>query len=132
MSKKIDKNITFPIHPKRPRIYEGCSISQIIDGDTLEILVDLGFKTYVLQVFRLFGINTPEIKGSSKKQGFSIRLKVAEIIPLNSQIKVESFQDIREKYGRYLAKIYYIDSKGQEICLNEQLVKEGFAKVINY
>lgn len=71
-----------------------------VDGDTVDLDVDLGFKTRRIERFRLIGIDTPE-RG---KPGFKEAKELAEsIYPIGSEIMIESMRT--EKYGRWLVDI---------------------------
>lgn len=89
-----------------------------VDGDTVDLLVDLGFTVHIKQRFRLEGIDTPE----RIQEGFLDAKKAAEkFAPPGSYVVVKSIKT--EKYGRYLGTIF---SAGESV--NKFLLDEGFAK----
>lgn len=102
----------------------------VYDGDTITIDIDLGFGIWLRnQKIRLADINTPEIRGKSKKKGLVVKEIVKEKI-LNKDITIKTTKDTKGKYGRWLAYVYYQDkSYNQPINLNGLLVKEGHATV---
>lgn len=99
---------------------------KVYDGDTITVNIDLGFgTTFSDQKLRLFGIDTPEIKGESKASGIIAKDRIRSLI-LDKEIIVKTHKDKKEKYGRYLADVFF--QEGEEwIHLNELLVKENLA-----
>ena len=82
-----------------PYCYHGI-ILRWVDGDTLDIEVDLGFKMKTLQRFRLIGVNAPE-RG---EPGFNEAKALAErLAPTGSSLLFESMKS--DKYGRWLVHI---------------------------
>jgi len=100
-------------------------VLSVYDGDTITVLVDLGFNTFRKIKIRLYGINTPELK--SKDENERKLAKKAKLVLqnkiLNKDIIIKTFKDKKGKYGRYLAEIYV-----NNININELMVKQGFAK----
>lgn len=103
-------------------------VKKIYDGDTITVDLDLGFGTWLKnQQIRLYGINTPEIRGGtieSKTAGFAARDILIKWIPVDSEIIIRTHKDDKEKYGRWLGEIFVL---GNLISLNEQLVIGGYA-----
>lgn len=102
-------------------------VTKVIDGDTFEAIVDLGYYVKVTQTFRLLGLNTPEIKGVEKSQGLIAKDFVTNEI-LNKEIYITS-QKTDTFRSRWLATVYYTSNEGQEIELNTYLLDKGFASV---
>jgi len=105
----------------------------VVDGDTVDLDLDLGLKVYVKERVRLAGINTPETHGVKKdseeyKKGIAATEEVKRLI-LNKDVVVQTEKDKTGKYGRYIAYIYLADSSE---TLNEYLVKNGFAVTAEY
>ena len=109
-------------------------VERIVDGDTIDIVVDLGFKITTNQRIRMARINTPETfnvrkdseeyqKGLAAKQYVERRLAA-----FNNEIKLETEKDT-EKYGRYIGTIWLADSA---ISLNDELVEKGLAVYVQY
>lgn len=100
-------------------------VKSIYDGDTLRADIDLGFGVILAdQSLRLLGIDTPEIKGVERPQGIISRDFVVERIPVGSYIMIKTVKDRKEKFGRYLATVYYGE---QQKNLNEELLSSGMA-----
>lgn len=104
---------------------------RILDGDTIEVLLYLGFGISFTEKVRLYGIDTPETFRRKKdseeyKAGMVAKNRVKELIK-GKEITVKTIKDKKGKYGRYLA-IIYID----DVNLNELLLSEGLAKETEY
>lgn len=99
--------------------YEYVKVLKIIDGDTLDVLIDLGFNLSKEVRLRLHGINAPEIKGVTRQEGLASKEYLQYIIPVDTIIKVECMGI--DKYGRYLAKIYK-----NNIDINNHLLVNGY------
>ena len=95
------------------------AIKNIIDGDTLEASVDLGFHTYSRQRFRLVNYSAPEVHGQEKAFGIIAKSKLEELLPLESEVIFSSTKT--EKFGRWLADVTY-----QGRSLSDLLVELGY------
>lgn len=100
----------------------------VVDGDTIDLDVDLGFHIIVRDRFRLFGINTPERGKPGYKEAASFIKDwfSNQVIPNTAYIQSE--KPLQDKYGRYLVRIY---STSDFIAptLNDLLVQNNFAVV---
>lgn len=103
-------------------------VKKIIDGDTLDIVIDLGFDTLRKTRVRLYGINTPESRTSNPEEkllGLAAKEFVEQWISRNnSKVKIQTILDKNEKYGRILALVWNDDNK----CLNEEMILNGYAR----
>lgn len=109
--------------------YKGV-VRQVIDGDTLVIDVDLGFRVIQTMVFRLYGINTPEVVGEQKAKGLEAKnYVISELAKFENKVIIKTYKDKKEKYGRFLADVYYPDEifKAEFRSLNKALVDKGLA-----
>jgi endonuclease YncB( thermonuclease family) len=108
----------------------------VIDGDTLLLNIDLGFKVIKEQRVRLTQIDAAEMKTEEGKKSFKYLRDLAA--GLDVVVVKTSKVDI---YGRYLGDVFYpaiqannrttqSDIFRNGVYLNEELVKKGFAKVI--
>ena len=99
-------------------------VRKVYDGDTITVDIDLGFEVLLKnQKLRLYGINTPEVRGESTEEGLKVRDLVRGRIA-NKWIVVKTHRDKKGKYGRWLAEIYEV---GVEESLNAWLLNEGHA-----
>lgn len=109
-------------------------VENIVDGDTMDVIIDLGFKMTTFQRIRLANIDTPEtysVKKDSEeyKKGMASKEHVMKrIAENNNMVKVETDKDTG-KYGRYIGTIWLADS---EVSLNDELVAKGFARYVQY
>lgn len=111
------------------RFCYGAKIEKVIDGDTVDLIVDLGFNIHHKIRVRLYGVDTPEsrtVNKAEKEAGLKAKEFVKSWSETHSTVLIETVKDKNEKYGRVLAKIYADENKNE--CLNERLTSEGFAK----
>jgi len=108
--------------------YRVKQVTKIVDGDTIDVDIDLGFSISYSQRLRLAGIDTPESRTSDKfekslgieaKDYLKYKFKDAKEIV----VKTEK-PDSSEKYGRILGWVY-ID--GNTKSVNEQMIEDGYA-----
>ena len=105
---------------------------RVVDGDTCDAQIDLGFNVSIKKRIRFAGINAPESRTrdlEEKARGLAAKDRVKAILAENPSFTLESTEI--GKYGRVLGKIHIDVLDGVEvltqICLNEQLIKEGHA-----
>ena len=103
-------------------------VENVVDGDTIDVLIDLGFDILFASRVRLAGIDTPESRTSDKAEkvlGLEAKeyLKKALKDAKSVVIKTEKM-DSSEKYGRILGWVY-VD--GNTISLNDMMINDGYA-----
>ena len=107
------------------------AVVAVIDGDTVEAEVDLGFHISSRMMLRLLGINTPEIKGPTRPAGLAARDHLQHLIQSHTdstnQLTIRTQKDATEKYGRCLATLITGD-----VNLNEAMIAAGQAVVAMY
>jgi len=111
-----------------PYIYRIKQITKVIDGDTIDADIDLGFDISLSKRIRLAAIDTPESRtadANEKKYGLESKewLKHKVENAKNILIKTE-LPDSTEKYGRIIGHLFIND---QETSLNNQMIVEGYA-----
>ena len=103
-------------------------VENIVDGDTIDVLIDLGFDILFQSRVRLAGIDTPESRtkdlkekalGIESKEYLKKALKDAKSVV----IKTEKM-DSSEKYGRILGWVYI---NGDTVSLNDMMINDGYA-----
>lgn len=104
-------------------------ITNIVDGDTFDADVILGFGITVKQRFRLNGVNAPEITGREKEKGLCSKHFLMEMLLSKKVVVISKEQD---SFRRWLADVYYIDETGKEINLCNKLFQSGMAEYKNY
>lgn len=78
------------------------TVAKVIDGDTIDLVVDLGFHVSIHIRTRLLGIDAPEV---STVEGRAVREALRVALPVGAGVTVETFKANGDKYGRWLAKI---------------------------
>lgn len=96
-------------------------IIDVYDGDTVTAVVDLGFLHFQEMKLRLYGIDTPELRGEEREQGIIVRDILRDMI-LDKEVIINSYKDKQGKYGRYLATILL-----NNLNINQWLLDEGHA-----
>jgi len=121
---------------KTPNYLYRAEVRRILDGDTISVNVSLGFGVWLRdQKLRLYGINAPETYCVKKDSAEYARGKLAtafveSTIPDGSNIVIESIEDKADKYGRWLAIIWYVDGKTNTwVSLNTTLLEKGLVSV---
>lgn len=94
------------------------TVEKIVDADTVDFNVDLGFNIYSKIRVRLLGVNAPE-RGTTAGKAATDWL--TGYLPAGHQVTIDVFKS-REKYGRWLAHISYNGTN-----VNEELIKNGHA-----
>lgn len=105
-------------------------LDRVVDGDTIDCIIDLGFNIKLKERVRLKGIDTPEIRTrdlEEKVKGLSAKDRVVELFQGVKEFIIKTeLNNNKGKYGRLLGIIILPDRK---MSLNEMLVKEGHATV---
>ena len=113
---------------KDPYIYRIRTVSKVVDGDTIDADIDLGFDISLSKRIRLAGIDTPESRttnvkekamGLESKEWLKKTLEGAKDILIKTELP-----DSTEKYGRIIGHLFI---NGQETSLNNQMIDEGYA-----
>jgi micrococcal nuclease len=112
-------------------------IVRLVDGDTVDVDIDLGMAITTRQRLRLFGINTPEVRGPEKESGHAATQHLADLLVEfrhegEWDIVVQTYKDKKGKYGRYLADLIGVEEDGNPVNLNERMVADGHAVVAMY
>ena len=110
------------------------TVTKVVDGDTIDAMVDLGFGTWKKVRIRMHGINAPESRTRNleeKKKGLAAKARTKELLEKVSSksgyFRIKSYGT--GKYGRVLADIYIQDVDGNNIWVNKTLIDEGHAYV---
>ena len=104
-----------------------CKIIKVIDGDTTDVDIDLGFGVWLKkQRIRFFGIDTPESRTrdlEEKKYGLAAKKYVTDHMPLGSTQTLVTVKDGKGKYGRILGQFKLEDGS----ILNDNMIAEHHA-----
>jgi micrococcal nuclease len=108
--------------------YRVKQVLRVVDGDTIDVDIDLGFDISFTSRVRLAGIDTPESRTTDKKEkalGLEVKQRLKEILSKSSSLVIKTQKpDSTEKYGRILGWLF-ID--GAEKSINEGLIADGYA-----
>jgi len=113
---------------KDPYIYRVKKVIKVVDGDTIDAEIDLGFDISLTKRVRLSGVDTPESRttdlkektlGLEVKEWLKHKLEGAKDILIKTQLP-----DSAEKYGRILGNLYV---NNEALSLNQQMIDEGYA-----
>lgn len=102
-------------------------LMRVVDGDTVEVDVDLGFTVHINVMFRLYGIDAPEIRGITKEAGYVSKQALINFLGQGA-LSLKSEKAIKtDKYGRWLAILIVTRPDGSTMIVNDEMVKGGFA-----
>ena len=107
-------------------------VLRVIDGDTIDAEIDLGFDVKIKKRIRFMGINTPESRTrdlKEKAKGLAAKDRVKQLLEGCNTIQLKSHGV--GKYGRCLGELHIDTVDGKEnltmVSVNELLIKEGHA-----
>jgi micrococcal nuclease len=118
-------------------IYRVSSLEKVVDGDTIDVSIDLGFDVCTKQRVRLLGIDTPESRTrdlDEKKFGLLSKKRLREwclkaVASEKDDIEIElrcPEKDSRGKFGRILAEVWVCED-GQWTNVNRWMCENGYA-----
>jgi micrococcal nuclease len=114
-------------------IYRG-KLERVVDGDTIDALIDVGFDIWVKKRIRYSGIDTWESRTrdlEEKAKGLEAKARnkelLMEISSKSGYFRLKSYGV--GKYGRVLGEIFIEDKDGKQYNINETLISEGHAYV---
>lgn len=99
------------------------TLIRIVDGDTVDVRVDLGCDINISMKVRLSGIDAPE---RNTEPGRAAIEWISKKIPMRADLMVKTIKDRKEKYGRYLADIFLV---GDDVSINQKMIEAGHARV---
>ena len=113
-------------------------VKAVIDADTIDVLIDLGFGVHTMQRLRLYGIDAPEMKTEAGKVAKEYVKSVLLGADASMFVYVRTLKDKKDKYGRKLAVLYFdpvsmlLDQDESKIemmasSFNLQIVRNGHA-----
>lgn len=108
--------------------YRVKEVLKIVDGDTIDVDIDLGFNVSYTQRVRLAGIDTPESRTTDLKEkalGLEVKEYLKHMLDDAEDIVIQTEKpDSSEKYGRILGWLFINDD---DTSLNEKMINEGYA-----
>jgi micrococcal nuclease len=99
------------------------TLERIVDGDTIDVLLDLGFKIHTRQRLRLLGIDTPE---RGQPGYLEATHELAELLNPTGRPQPLIVHTIkRDGFGRWLATVWV---EGSDTSINDQMIERGHAR----
>ncbi len=110
-------------------------VIRVIDGDTVDVIIDLGFYLNARKRIRFLNIDTYELRGGTdetKTLAKAAKARLEELLATpDSLIYIKTKMDTTGKYGRLLGKLYVVrNTDGFIIDINHVLLEEGFVENI--
>ena len=120
---------------KDPYIYRIKSVYMVVDGDTIDASIDLGFDISLSKRIRLAGVDTPESRTTDAKEkalGLEVKEWLKKKLEGKEDIIVKTeLPDSTEKYGRILGHLFIGDKEVSAVnkkkSVNQMMIDEGFA-----
>ena len=104
-------------------------LRRVVDGDTVDVTIDCGFKMHIKERVRLKGINTPECRTrdlEEKERGLRAKERLIEILDSwGNRMIIRTSIDKKGKFGRLLGEL--INPFKEEETANKMLLKDGHA-----
>jgi micrococcal nuclease len=108
--------------------YRVKKVHKVVDGDTIDVDIDLGFSVSFFSRVRLAGIDTPESRTTDAKEkalGLEVKEKIKKELAAAKDVVIKTEKpDSSEKYGRILGWVFL---DGADVSLNQKLINEGYA-----
>ena len=104
-----------------------CKLDRVVDGDTCDALIDLGFNTFVKKRIRFKGVDTWESRTrdlDEKKKGLAAKAFTKDLLENSDEGKFSIISYGTGKYGRVLGELFV---KGHEKSVNQLLLENGHA-----
>ena len=104
-----------------------CKLERVVDGDTCDALIDLGFNTWAKRRIRFKGVDCWESRTrdlEEKKKGLAAKAYVKDLLENSDEGKFSIISHGVGKYGRVLGELFV---KGHETSVNDLLIENGHA-----
>ena len=105
-------------------MYEyNCEVKRIVDGDTVDVVIDLGFDIHYSSRVRLYGIDTPESRTRNKDEKVRGLMSKEYLIDALSkgQVVIKTHKDKKGKFGRVLGEMYVADKNINLMMVDDHL-----------
>ncbi|MDP8212235.1 MAG: thermonuclease family protein [Candidatus Zapsychrus exili] len=121
----------------RLHIYK-TEVVRVVDGDTFDVNIDLGFDVWTKKRIRLRAVNCAELKSESAaelKEAHAAKTFVEEQLPAGTVVVIQTFRV--DLHGRFVADVFYLKNEtDKEIVfkdgkfLNQELLNAGLAEIV--
>ena len=108
------------------RYFYEAKVDRVIDGDTVDLVIDLGFDISYTARVRLHGVDTPELRTkdlAEKDRGLAAKAFTYDWLASKDRVFVKTLKDDTGKYGRILGYIY--SDVIMSACLNDDIIDSG-------
>lgn len=102
-------------------------VIRVIDGDTLEGEIELGFGVFMRKKVRIENINTPELRGKDHQQAVQATHSLQQLLN-GRQTFITSNEPRYDQYGRVLAHVLVMGQNGRLVDAGDFLIQEGLAR----
>jgi micrococcal nuclease len=107
-------------------------VARVVDPDTYDLQIDLGFNIFINHRVRMLGLDAPEtkhIRGADDAEvakGKEIKAIMTEMLE-GKDVVVNTVKDSSDKYGRYLVNLFIMNADGKtEVWVNQYMREQGF------
>ena len=104
-----------------------CKLVRVVDGDTADAMIDLGFNVWVKERIRFYGVDTWESRTrdlEEKAKGLAAKAFTKDLLENSDEGKFSIISYGKGKYGRVLGELFV---KGYEQSVNQLLIENGHA-----
>ena len=104
-----------------------CKLVRVVDGDTCDAMIDLGFNVWVKNRIRFMGVDAWESRTRNKEEkvkGLAAKAYVKDLLENSDDGKFSIISHGKGKYGRVLGELFV---KGYEVSVNQLLIENGHA-----
>ena len=108
-------------------MYEyNCEVTRIVDGDTVDVIIDLGFDISYKSRVRLYGIDTPESRTRNKDEKVRGLMSKQYLVDELSkgQVVIKTYKDKKGKFGRVLGEMYVGDKNINLMMVDDHMAVE--------
>jgi micrococcal nuclease len=95
------------------------TVVRVVDGDTLDLMIDVGFRMFGRIRVRLLGYNAPETRGIERSHGLLAKADLQRRLPVGTAIEVRTEKG--DAFGRWLADVYV-----NQLDLVLTLIRQGW------
>ena len=110
-------------------MYEyNCEVTRVVDGDTVDVIIDLGFDISYKSRVRLYGIDTPESRTRDKDEKVRGLMSKDFLVDMlgKGDVIIKTKKDKKGKFGRILGELH-VGNKGRSVNINKSLIDNFLA-----
>ena len=110
-------------------MYEySCEVTRVVDGDTVDVIIDLGFDISHKSRVRLYGIDTPESRTRDKDEKVRGLMSKDFLVDMlgKGDVIIKTKKDKKGKFGRILGELH-VGNKGRSVNINKSLIDNFLA-----